>query len=65
MAPRLNKRQLREQEELQALTPSATDPAEEQSEPESPVAPTKPPVVGFAAVSTPCRTLEAMVFNSL
>ena len=51
MAPRLNKRQLREQEELQALTLVATDPVEGQAESESPVAPTTPPVAGFAAVS--------------
>ncbi|PIL36489.1 hypothetical protein GSI_00178 [Ganoderma sinense ZZ0214-1] len=51
MPPRLNKRQLREQEELQALQDPANDaPSEDQSEPESPVAPAKPPLVGFAAL---------------
>ncbi|KAI0771719.1 transcriptional repressor TCF25-domain-containing protein [Trametes elegans] len=55
MPPRLNKRQLREQEELQALkTDVAPDaaPAPEQSESSgpSPVAPPKPAVGGFAAL---------------
>ncbi|KAL7281925.1 hypothetical protein ACG7TL_003392 [Trametes sanguinea] len=52
MPPRLNKRQIREQEELQALKTDikkdATD-SEGQSETSSPVAPPKPAVGGFAA----------------
>ncbi|OSD01961.1 DUF654-domain-containing protein [Trametes coccinea BRFM310] len=55
MPPRLNKRQIREQEELQALKTDikkdATD-SEGQSETSSPVAPPKPAVGGFAAMST-------------
>ena len=48
MPPRLNKRQLREQEELHALQDPAHDVAEDQSEPASP---SKLPLGGFAAVS--------------
>ncbi|KAI0352517.1 DUF654-domain-containing protein [Trametes cingulata] len=55
MPPRLNKRQLREQEELQALKTDVVEgvPEGEQSEsssPVSPVAPPKPAVGGFAAL---------------
>ncbi|PIL36484.1 hypothetical protein GSI_00173 [Ganoderma sinense ZZ0214-1] len=50
MPPRLNKRQPREQEELQALQDPANDAPEYQSESESPVAPSKPPLGGFAAL---------------
>ncbi|KAI9059027.1 DUF654-domain-containing protein [Trametes sanguinea] len=53
MPPRLNKRQIREQEELQALKTDiqkdATD-SEGQSETSTPVAPAKPAVGGFAAL---------------
>lgn len=55
MPPRLNKRQLREQEELEALKIDDKKDAEEQDESStsvSPVAPPKPAVGGFAAVST-------------
>ena len=55
MAPRLNKRQLREQEELSALQDTAHNSPDEDSEPnesKSPVATSKQPVGGFAAVST-------------
>ncbi|TFK79628.1 DUF654-domain-containing protein [Polyporus arcularius HHB13444] len=51
MPPRLNKRQIREQEELQALQDVAKDDAEEQPEQGTPVrVPTKPAVGGFAAL---------------
>ena len=55
MTPRLNKRQLREQEELSALQDTAHNSPDEDSEPsesKSPVATSKQPVGGFAAVST-------------
>ena len=48
MPPRLNKRQLREQEELDALQDPAHDVSEDQPEPASL---SKPPLGGFAAVS--------------
>lgn len=54
MPPRLNKRQLREQEELEALKIDDKKDTEEQSEGStsvSPIAPPKAAVGGFAAVS--------------
>ena len=62
MPPRLNKRQLRQQEELQALQEVAKDDVEEQSEEGSPVASTKPPIGGFAAVS-PGRGASPRAFS--
>ncbi|KAJ8462854.1 hypothetical protein ONZ51_g10636 [Trametes cubensis] len=53
MPPRLNKRQLREQEELQALKTDVNQndgDSEEQSETSSPIVPPKPVVGGFAAL---------------
>ncbi|KAH9887711.1 transcriptional repressor TCF25-domain-containing protein [Cubamyces lactineus] len=53
MPPRLNKRQLREQEELQALKTDVKQndgDSEGQSETSSPIAPPKPVVGGFAAL---------------
>ncbi len=52
MPPRLSKRQLREQEELQALQEVAQDAADDQSETNSPIASSQLPVGGFAAVSS-------------
>ncbi|TBU29131.1 transcriptional repressor TCF25-domain-containing protein [Dichomitus squalens] len=50
MPSRLNKRQLREQEELHSLQETANEASEVQSEAGSPVAPENPPVGGFAAL---------------
>ena len=55
MPPRLNKRQLRELEELQALESTPVQEAEEESADEphtEPIIPPKKAVGGFAAVST-------------
>ena len=52
MPPRLNKRQLREQEELQALQDVAAEDRDDHSEASSPVVTSKIPVGGFAAVSS-------------
>ena len=56
MPPRLNKRQLRELEELQALESTPVQEAEEESADEphtEPIIPPKKAVGGFAAVRTP------------
>ncbi|KAI0688847.1 hypothetical protein C8Q76DRAFT_660953 [Earliella scabrosa] len=50
MPPRLNKRQLREQEELQALQDVAAEDRDDHSEASSPVVTSKVPVGGFAAL---------------
>ena len=50
MPPRLNKRQLREQEELQALQEAANDEALERVEKVSHVESSNTPIASFAAV---------------